>query len=78
MQVVRRGYSETDCKVTVLVSVKDMFDAKCERIKSRIRGILAHSDTELDIQIIQGDEVWAKGDTRPADISISAFTTSVG
>ena len=39
---------------------------------------LAHSDTELEIQIIQGDEVWAKGDTRPADISISAFTTSVG
>lgn len=50
LQVVTKGYEESDSKVTVLVSVKDMFDSKWKEIKSRIRDILG--DPEMGIDII--------------------------
>ncbi|MCJ1250842.1 hypothetical protein MMC30_008070 [Trapelia coarctata] len=47
MQVVKRGYSELDCTTTVLISVSNIFDAKWERIQSRINGILNNNNPKM-------------------------------
>lgn len=78
MQVMRRGYSEEDSKVTVLVSVKDMFHAKWEVIQRRIDAVLKQEDPAMEIEIIQGSEILTRCIPRPAELSIAAFTVPAG
>lgn len=78
MQVVRKGYHETDCKVTVLISVRDMFDAKWMEIRNHIREILRHEAPEMGVDIIQGAEITPWPTPKPTELPTSSFTEKVG